>query len=155
MDLVLPLIIVWALLLVVFGDADTGWPNLGISVAALVGLYFLVGIPEFPPLGLIFILTGCYFLAGLIYSGVRWNSFMKKVGKVYRDGGEKAVKAQFGIYTIPPKPSAFKGRITNWVMWWPASILNNLLSLLDDLAGLIGPHIVGYYNKIAARHFSG
>jgi hypothetical protein len=155
MDFVLPLFIVWALLLVVFGDADTGWPNLGISVVAVTGLYFLGFIPGFPSLGTIFVIVGAYFLLGLGYSLIRWNSFMAKVGKVFREGGKEAVVNAFYIHTIPPRPSVFKGRITNWVMWWPASILNYVLVALTNLADVIGPHLVGIYNKITARHFSG
>lgn len=154
MTLLLSLLAVWAILLVVFGEADNGWPNSIVTVLAMVGLYFILeNPPELPSLTLIGVLLGGYLLLGLGYSLLRWNHFNGAVAKVFYAEGENAAIRRFRVHTIPPKPYDSKGRITNWVLWWPASILNVLVMKLVFIADWVGPYLVGFYDRISSHHF--
>lgn len=122
----------WVLSLVFIGfviytleDEDvSAWPY--VLTVAFIGLTYWMGNKDLykeifsylvnNPLVLVFCFVG-YLLAGAIWSLVRWFLYLKGLS-IDKDENGKVRHSKYKF-----EVSSNKGRITNWMMYWPFSLI--------------------------------
>lgn len=100
-----------------------------------------------------------YLAGGILYGTTRWFFLVKKI-RVWWDDNElegeiakrgSVFKADESHFSIPPHPRDFKIRITNWMAYWPFSIVAWALSdLLADLWAYIYASIGDLFSSISS-----
>lgn len=173
-------------LIFVFSERSIFWSLfcLGVIFGIVFGLTSGHGL-EFPSLEMLLVGASTWLVGGAIYATISWYltvvHIRSKVAEFDRDSEwddynrEYRVKGKSmndvlyyefypdNIYrmALPPRPSDFKTRITNWILFWPVlgifKVIRNPLEFISKSIGRIGRGVynslTGLFSKIAEKEF--
>lgn len=148
-------LVVWAwlavmtltLVVVVGWDDSPGWALFWL----LLGTGFVVGFTDYRPPSVslidVLLLAVVYTGVGVVYGAARWFLLVRQIGvwwRLHEEMAEAYYPNKFKSDRVPrytggpPSPADFKTRITNWMAYWPISIV----------AWAIGDLLVDFWNTI-------
>jgi hypothetical protein len=158
--------IVISLLLVIFLATDK---EEGATVSMLGGvvlLYFvtkgafLIWIRDH--IGTFLLLLLGYFVAGVIWSFIKWYFYLLNVRDEVRAAGsiekwqkDNPWKASYGqTWKVPPDPAQHKGRIIGWMTYWPWSALWTLINdPIRRIWKIIYSRVAGVFKSVSDSVF--
>lgn len=173
-------------LFLVFSEQSPFWGlvALGTALGIVFGLTSGHGL-EFPSLEMLLIGGLVWLLGGAVYSTVSWYLTVVEIRAAvaefdrdsewddynceYRVGRNNLNDTlyyefypdEFDGVKIPPRPSQFKTRITNWILFWPVlgifKVIRNPLEFISESIGRIGRGVynslTGLFSRIAEKEF--
>ncbi len=95
--------------------------------------------------------VGGYYLAGVIWSFIKWFFFLKFQAAKEQDKIDKGFDQHFTI----PKASEYKSTILAWMSYWPFSLTYTLTwKFFHNATEFIYMHVETLYNKVSNYVFA-
>lgn len=134
--------------IMLFVAIDKDWHYFGVGELFVYALFLqlvagvnIIGLIIAHPLLAVAYFAG-YLIIGTIWSIVKWWVYLRKKAESLRE--QKANGYKISSYQIP-KAKDKKGKIANWILFWPISFI---WTFLDDVVKEIANKIVETLNSL-------